>query len=435
MIFKKIFYRLYQGVLLNIMQAIKYNSKVISKKGAVYYIPAILKKQHITRVLVVTGPHIVKSGLFQKILCAFKDQGLSCRVFNKVSPETGIKSVEDMRRIYMESRCNAIIAIGGGSVIDCAKAAAGGIANPGRSIRSLSGYQKVKGNSLLGNFIWKIFPWEIFSGRKLPVTVAVPTTAGTGAEATACAVIKDVDGSKKIIADTCIAPRYAVLDPLMTQDLPKVMVAYTGMDALTHATEAYINRYSSKNSRKDAKMAVRLIASNITSVYYGMGGTSPRKNMLEASYLAGRAFMRASVGYVHAISHAIGGRYNLPHGMVVAAVLPYVLEWYGSCIDKKLASLSDAAGVSAKYMSVPEKAQAYINYIKMLNHRFGINTNFYNALIKEMKKGSNLEKEVKNIAKCAIIESNPHYPVPKIMSLPECEKLVYRLIGNYIMIN
>lgn len=413
MIFKNCCYRIYQCVLLNVMHTIKYNNKAVSKKGAVYYIPGLLKKQGITgNVLVITGPHIVKTALFHKITSVFKEEGISCVIFSGTGAETETGGIEKARKLYIAKKCNAIIAIGGGSVIDCAKAAAAGVTRPGKRISRLAGYQKVR--------------------RKIPVIVAVPTTAGTGAEVTACAVIKDtVTNNKKIIADTGIVPRFAVLDPLMTGSLPSYMAAYSGMDALTHATEAYINKYSSKSAEKDAETAVRLIMANITKVYCGTGGSICRKKMLEASYLAGRAFVRNAVGYVHAIAHAIGGRYNIAHGMAVAVVLPYVLAWYGKCINKKLARLADICGIAGKNLSESQKAKIYINYIKMLGKKFGIDKSFYQAL-----KDENInKKDIKNMAKCAIIESNPHYPVPKIMSLKECEYLIYRICNGSYMVN
>ena len=152
----------------------------------------------------------------------------------------------------------------------------------------------------------------------------------------------------------------------MTASMPGYLTAYTGMDALTHATESYLNKYSSEVSRANAQAAINLIIKNIIPAYYKTGGISPRKNMLDASYLAGCAFVRTSVGYVHAIGHAIGGRYNLSHGMVVAVVLPYVLEWYGRCIYGKLARLADISCITEKNMSVKKKAETYINYIKCL---------------------------------------------------------------------
>lgn len=405
MIFKKCCYRIYQYVFVGIMNIVKYDNKVISKEGAVYHIPGLLKRQGINRrVLVVTGPHIAKTGLFKEIARVFREKGVNYIIFSGTSTETGIDSIECARKLYLRHNCGAIVAIGGGSVMDCAKAAAAGIANPGKKISSLAGYQKAR--------------------KKTPLVIAVPATAGTGAETTACAVIRDVTtGSKKIIADTNIIPKFAVLDPVMTRGLPSYMAAYSGMDALTHATESYLNKFSSKSAEKDAEMAVKLIAENIIKVYYGTGGSVSRQKMLEASYLAGRAFLRTSVGYVHAIGHAIGGKYNIAHGMAVAVVLPYVLSWYGKCVYKKLAKLSDICGIAGRNMTESQKAEAYINYIKMLGHKFGINESFYKAI----KKGDTSIKNVKNMAKCAIIEANPHYPVPKIMSLKECEYIIYSI--------
>lgn len=405
MIFKKCCYRIYQYVFVSIMHIIKYNNKVISKEGAVYNIPELLKKLGINgRVLVITGPHIAKTGLFKEITKVFKEKGINYIIFSGTSIESGIDSIEYARRLYIRYKCGAIVAIGGGSVMDCAKAAAAGIANPGRKISSLAGYQKCR--------------------KRIPLVIAVPATAGTGAETTACAVIRDtVTGSKRIIADTNIIPRFAVLDPVMTRGLPSYMAAYSGMDALTHATESYLNKFSFKHAEIDAEIAVKLIAENITKVYYGTGGSISRQKMLEASYLAGRAFLRTSVGYAHAIGHAIGGKYNIAHGMAVAVVLPYVLSWYGKCVYKKLAKLSDICGIAGTDLTESQKAEAYINYIKMLGHKFGIQENFSKAL----KKEDISKKSVKNMAKCAIIESNPHYPVPKIMSLKECEYIIYSI--------
>lgn len=406
MIFKKCCYRVYQYVLTSVMHIVKYNNKVISKEGAVYNIPQLLKKQGINgRVLIITGPHIARTGLFREIARVFKEKGINYVIFSGTSPETGIDSIEYARKLYICNKCCAIVAIGGGSVMDCAKAAAAGIANPHRKIASLEGYQK--------------------SRKQNPPVIAVPATAGTGAETTACAVVRDVaTGSKKIIADTNIMPKFAVLDPVMTRELPPHMAAYSGMDALTHATESYLNKYSCKSAEKDAEMAVQLIAENITGVYYGTGGSSARQKMLEASYLAGRAFLRTSVGYVHAIGHAIGGRYNIAHGMAVAAVLPYVLGWYGECVHKKLARLADICGITEN-RNIPEgrKAESYINYIQMLCQKMGI----YSDFNKILKKEDITRKDIKKMAKCAIIESNPHYPVPKIMSLKECEYIIYSI--------
>ena len=145
MIFKKFCYRIYQVVLLNFMHIIKYNNKAVSKEGAVYYIPEILKKQGVTgKVLVITGPHIAKTDIFRKIIKVFKEKGTDCVIFSGTSQETGIDSIESARWLYLYKNCKAIIAIGGGSVMDCAKAAAAGITNPGKRINRFAGYQKVR---------------------------------------------------------------------------------------------------------------------------------------------------------------------------------------------------------------------------------------------------------------------------------------------------
>lgn len=409
MILRNGIYRIYQYVICSVMHKMRYNNKVLSGRGMVYRIPYILKRDDIYKVLIISGPHIIKSDMLKRILKVFTKSGLDYVVFSEISYETETEDAERARKVYINNNCKAIVAIGGGSVIDCAKATAAGIVNPDKQIRELLGYQKVV--------------------KSIPVIVAVPTTAGTGSETTTCAVIKDaVTGNKRVIADTRLIPKYAVLDPVLTVSMSKKLTSYTGMDAFTHAIEAYINKYSSANAKKDAKSAIKLIVENLTAVYDNGRDINLRKNMLEASYLAGRAFTRTSVGYVHAIGHAIGGRYNLPHGMAVSVVLPYVLTWYGKSIYIKLAELADSSEVSAKNMTVRQKSKAFIKYIDTLNKRFGIVKMFKVSLIEHANSKCITKKDIEEMAKCAIIEANPYYPVPKIMSQAECENIIQRIL-------
>ena len=196
--------------------------------------------------------------------------------------------------MYLDNGCEAVIAFGGGSPMDCAKALCARIARPKRSLLQMKGLLKV--------------------GRATPLLIAVPTTAGSGSETTLAAVITDEKSHHKyVINDFALIPSYAVLDPAVTATLPKAVAAATGMDALTHAVEAFIGRSTTKETRADALKAVKLIFQYLETACE-KGEEEARAQMLYASYLAGKAFTRSYVGYVHAVAHSLGGAYGTPHG-------------------------------------------------------------------------------------------------------------------------
>jgi len=255
--------------------------------------------------------------------------------------------------------------------------------------------------------------------KKLPPFFAIPTTAGTGSEATIAAVISDTDTHEKYqVNDLVLIPHYAVLDPLLTVGLPKNITATTGMDALTHAVEAYIGNSNTRETKQLAKKAVRLIFDNIETAYSDGNNLPARENMLKASYYAGVAFTRAYVGYVHAIAHALGGFYGIPHGLANAVVLPYVLEYYGSSVHKRLAELADLVGVGLSTDTDGQKATKFINVIKNLNRAMNI-----------PEKIAGVEgKDIPLMAERAWKEANPFYPVPRILSKRDLEEL-FRIVS------
>ena len=283
--------------------------------------------------------------------------------------------------------------------MDCAKAAAARVVKPKQSVRQMRGYLKV--------------------GKKLPPFFAVPTTAGTGSETTLAAVVTDPETHEKnAIADMALRPKFAVLDPILTINLPPHITSTTGMDALTHAVESYIGKSNVKSTIKYAEDAVILIHNNLVKVYENGKDIKARENMLKASYLAGNAFTRAFVGYVHAIAHNLGGLYNTPHGLANAVILPYVLEWYGESVYKPLAKLADLIGITDDQMSQEEKAKKYIEEIKMMNRKMNIPEKF--DFIKE--------EDIPTLVSRALKEGNPGYPVPKIMNKQDCESVIRKLM-------
>jgi len=276
------------------------------------------------------------------------------------------------------------------------------VAYPKKSIRQLGGMLKVN--------------------RKLPPLIAIPTTAGTGSETTVAALITDGNTHHKYaLMSFPLIPRYAVLDAKLTYSLPPHLTATTGMDALTHAVEAYIGRSTSRETRRLACEAVKLVFENIEKAYTDGTDHTARENMLTAAYKAGIAFTKSYVGYVHAIAHSLGGRYGTPHGLANAVILPYVLPAYGSCIHKKLHRLGIVAGVCSESDTPERGAKKFIAAIKRLNSRMGIPTTITGIL----------ESDISEMAAYAEKEANPLYPVPKLMTKKELEQFYYLIGGLY----
>jgi alcohol dehydrogenase class IV len=254
--------------------------------------------------------------------------------------------------------------------------------------------------------------------RRLPTLIAIPTTAGTGSETTLAAVITDGETHHKYaIMSFPLIPHYAVLDAKMTYSLPPHLTSTTGMDALTHATEAYIGRSTTKKTRGLALEATKLIFENVEKAYTDGRNHEARENMLHAAYKAGIAFSMSYVGYVHAVAHSIGGKYGVPHGLANAVIMPYVLEGYGKSAYKKLHSLGIAAGVCSEGDSHEDGAKKFIAAIKELNAKMNIPTTI---------SGINKE-DIPELARHAEKEANPLYPVPKLMTAKELEVFYHKI--------
>ena len=297
--------------------------------GSVRELPEIIMRHKCTHVLIITDGGIMTLGLTRRLEKALKEAGIPYTIYDKTVANPTTVNVREALELYHKEGCDAIIGFGGGSSMDCAKAVGACAVKPNQSLAQMKGILKVH--------------------KKLPLLMAVPTTAGTGSETTLAAVITDADTRYKYaINDFPLIPRYAVLDPKVTLSLPPFITATTGMDALTHAVEAYIGNSTTIDTRRDALKAVKLIFENIDIAYEHGDNIQARRNMLHASFYAGCAFTKSYVGYVHAVAHSLGGQYNVPHGLANAILLPLVLREYGSCIDKKLHRLAIAAGLADK---------------------------------------------------------------------------------------
>ena len=393
---KKCWYRISQKVLKFGMCFMDWSEPELLKgEGAVLKLPKLIKDKGLSKVLVVTDKGLMSLHLLDSLFEELKKEGIEFFVYDGVNPNPTIPNIEECKEMYTSNNCEGIIAFGGGSPMDCAKAAAARVVKPKQSVRSMRGYLKVH--------------------KKLPPFFAVPTTAGTGSETTLAAVVTDPNTHEKnAICDPCLRPKYAVLDPVLTVGLPPHITSTTGMDALTHAVEAYIGKSNVKSTIKYAEDATKLIHDNLEKAYNDGKNLEARNNMLIASFYAGSAFTRAFVGYVHAIAHNLGGMYNTPHGLANAVILPYVLEWYGEAAYKQLAKLADIIGITTSEMSVEEKGKAFIAEIRRMNKAMNIPEKF--DFIKE--------EDIPTLVERALKEGNPGYPVPKIMNKKDCENVI-----------
>lgn len=372
--------------------------ELLQGAGSIRKLSAFLKEHKLSKVLIVTDKGITSLGLMQDMLGDFERDGISTIIYDKTVPNPTIDNIEEALSLYLSGNCEAIVAFGGGSSMDCGKGIAARVARPGKTIRQMKGILKVR--------------------KQLPPVIAVPTTSGTGSEATLAAVVTDSSTHEKYaINDIVLIPAYAVLDPSLTAGLPPHITSTTGMDALTHAVEAYIGRSNTKETKLLSRKAVKLIYENIREVYHNGNNLKARENMQLASYYAGIAFTRAYVGNVHAVAHTLGGFYSVPHGLANAVILPYVLEAYGDMVWMKLSELYDLIGCPYGGSSPEEKAKAFIRLIRDLNQEMNI---------PEKIKG--IQKyDITLMVDRAYAEAVPTYPVPKIMTKEELEK-IYHLI-------
>lgn len=389
-IFKKIYCRVFQTAFRLALPVLPYRKPQIV--GSVRELPDVIRGNHCSCVLIVTDSSIRSLELTKRLEHTLERAAIPFFIYDGTVANPTTINVAEALELYRDHACDAIIGFGGGSSMDCAKAVGACIARPKKTLAQMKGILKVR--------------------KKLPLLIAIPTTAGTGSETTLAAVITDAETRHKYaINDFPLIPKYAVLDPKVTLSLPPSITATTGMDALTHAVEAYIGRSTTYHTRRDALHAVQLIFENIDTVYADGRNVNARRDMLHASFYAGCAFTKSYVGYVHAVAHSLGGEYNVPHGLANAIILPMILESYGKCIHKKLHKLAIAAGIADKKMSDAEAAERFISAIKDMKHRFDIPDT-----IPEIKR-----EDIPRLARYADKEANPLYPVPVLMNASELE--------------
>ena len=395
-VFKKLYCRIFQKIMYLAIPLLPYREPILLNENI--DIITILKNKKINSVLLMTGRSVRRLGLTSELEKLLDDNNIKYVLYDETLPNPTSDNVEKAKELYIANNCESIIAFGGGSVMDCAKAVGARIVKPKMSLKNMQGLIKIR--------------------KKLPLLVTIPTTAGTGSEVTVASVIIDSETHHKfVISDFNLIPHYALLNPLVTVDLPSHITSTTGMDALTHAVEAYIGKSRTKNSKKDAIEAVKLIFENLEKAYFDGKNIEARKNMLYASYLAGKAFTVSYVGYVHAIAHSLGGKYGVSHGLANAILLPKVLRAYDKSVHIKLSQLAKGLGLVDNNVSDCEASEVFISHIEKMNERMNIPTKF-----DYIKK-----EDIKEMAKLAEKEANPLYPVPILWDSTELEKIYYEV--------
>lgn len=386
--------RLFQKALFCALPVLPYRKPVIL--SSLGQLPKAFARQNCYRPLIITDPFLYQAGMTKALEDLFPD----AIVYAKTAANPTSDNVEEAALLYQKTRRDSLIAIGGGSSMDCAKGVGCRLVHPHKPLKKMKGILKIH--------------------KKLPFLAAIPTTAGTGSETTLAAVITDANTRYKYaISDFPLIPAIAVLDPALTMSLPPALTAQTGMDALTHAIEAYIGQSTTKTTRAQSLDAISLIFTNLEQAYFNGENYGARQAMLEAAFKAGCAFTVSYVGYVHAIAHSLGGQYNLPHGQTNAIILPWMLEWYGPAIHEKLKELAIATRMASESDSAACASALFIARIRELNRTFGIPES-----IPEIKA-----KDIPYLASLASKEANPLYPVPVLMNRSELEECYWKLAG------
>ena len=322
--------------------------KIIAGKAALEHAPYELSARGATRALVITDAGIKNAGLLDQLLTVFNDSQVDVgTVFDEVSTDSSISQVSEIAAIYRQNDCDAIVAIGGGSVIDTSKGVNILVSEGGDDLLAYSGHGCLK--------------------HALKPLFVVPTTAGTGSEVTSIAVIMDTKNDRKVaFSSHFLLPDVAILDPRMTLSLPPYVTAMTGMDALTHASEAAIGLAKNPISDAYAHAAIRKISENLVKVTKKPGDIDGRMELAQAASMAGIAFSNSMVGVVHALGHSVGAICHIPHGVCMSIFLPHGLEYNLANCRVDIASLLLPLVGADRYAKVPEsqRAEASIKTIR-----------------------------------------------------------------------
>ena len=336
-----------------------------------------------TNLLIVTDAGLAKMGVADQIKQLIVDAGLQAVIYPGAEPNPTDKNVRDGVKVYQDNKCDGLVTLGGGSSHDCGKGIGLMIANGG-DIRDYEGVNK--------------------SSKPMPPFLAINTTAGTASEMTRFCIITNSDTHVKMaIVDWRVTPSVAIDDPLLMVGMPPALTAATGMDALTHAVEAYVSTIANPITDACALMAIKLIADYLRPAVANGTNLEARDKMAYAEYLAGMAFNNASLGYVHAMAHQLGGFYNLPHGVCNAILLPEVCAYNKIACPQRFADIAIALGANIDKLAPVDAADVAIAAIRTLSKDVGIPAGLAELGVKE----ADFEVMATNAKKDACQFTNP----------------------------
>ncbi|MGR2802995.1 iron-containing alcohol dehydrogenase [Vibrio harveyi] len=365
---------------------------LFSGAGSLHELMEAIADLGFKKLLLVTDDGLVKIGMAEQVIESAKARGLDVVLFSEVKPDPTYDQVETGLTMYFDSGCDAILALGGGSAMDCAKVIAARVTNR-KSIKKLAGLFRV----------WRT-PAPLF---------VIPTTSGTGSEVTIAAVVSEPDTHHKTpLMDPKLVPLMAALDANLLVGLPAKITADTGIDALTHAVEAFISRNATVDTKAYSIAAIKLIFKYLPQAVEDGSSIEARNKMAMASYYAGLAFTKASLGYVHAFAHNLGAKYGIPHGMANGLALLPVLRFSFSEIEPQLTALSEALiGTQGEDRA---SAQDFIHRLEDL----------YNAIGIEQTSPLLQSSDTGELVSLILKEAHWNYPVPKFMNEEECAQLL-----------
>ncbi len=376
-------------------------TNLIKGEGTTAKVGQLLKSKGIEKPLIVTDEVLLSLGLLDKMLGSLDAEGIEYAMYTGVKPDPTFTIVKEAMAVCKKHNCDAVVAFGGGSTLDTSKTVAASAGN---------------------NFIDPIKLEGMMKVRKKPLPfIAIPTTAGTGSEVTIVAVVSDpVSHRKTTIVDPKLIATDTILDPAITIGLPGHITSTTGLDALTHAIEAYVSGFANDMTDKMALKGIKLISENIEKTYNTPTDIEARENLLVGSMYAGQAFTRTYVGYVHAFSHNIGGKYGVPHGLGNAVLLPHVMEDAKGVAKERFAQLSDFLELTEKTNSHEVKADAFVNYLFDLNKKLNI----------PERLESFPQDGIETIIDGAFAEAHGTYPVPRYYTREEASVLLNKVCAK-----
>ncbi|CAA0080742.1 Alcohol dehydrogenase 2 [Zhongshania aliphaticivorans] len=368
-------------------------------RGSTAQLCSHMVRQGFKRVLIVSDKPLVDLGIVARAVDVLTEEGVVCTIYDGILPDPTFAMVDEGLALQAQHNCDAVLAIGGGSSIDCAKTIVSAATN-GRNARKLVGYFKVK---------------------QAPLALFVlPTTSGTGSEATIAAVISDQHSHEKcFIADPKMLPKAVALDADLLLGMPAGITAATGMDALTHAIETYISLWGTETSNAYGYASVKMIFEYLPRAYREGSDAVAREQMALAAYYSGMAINDAGVGNVHAIAHQLGRQYGTPHGLANALVMPAVLRFMAVAAQAPLARLGRLIEVAAEGDTDQHAAEKFIDAVADLNRRLGI----------PEQLDSLREEDIPAIAEAAVKEG-AGYPVAILMSKKECQAILNTLLAS-----